>query len=93
VLEELGGVRLVLVSVGKPDVAKKLIGHLDFHQGERYLFVDPDNAVYDALDLNRGIGRTFFNVNTPFAFLDRFTREDGTKELGEILSKWSRGKH
>lgn len=84
-------IRLVLVSVGKPHVAKQLIEHLEFANGEEHLFVDPTNELYDSLDLNRGVQRTFFNANTAFAFLDRFTKTDGTKELGEVLSKWSQG--
>lgn len=84
-------VRLVMVSVGKPDVAQQLIEHLGFRGGEKHLFVDPANELYDSLDLNRGVQRTFFNANTAFAFLDRFTRKDGTKDLGEVLSKWSQG--
>lgn len=81
-----------MVSVGTPEKLKSLIGHLEFENGEQYLFVDPENVLYDALDLNRGIQRTFFNVNTPYAFLDRFTKKDGMKDLGEVMSKWSKGK-
>lgn len=53
--------------------------------------VDPENALYDDLDLNRGVKETFFSPSTPFAFLDRFTKKDGMKELGEVLSKWNKG--
>ena len=53
--------------------------------------VDPDNKIYDALYLNRGIKETFFSVSTPFAFLDRILKEDGLKDLGEVLSKWNKG--
>jgi hypothetical protein len=31
----------------------------------------------------------FFNINTPLRFLDRFTKNNGTKELTQILSKWN----
>lgn len=84
------GIKLVMVSIGKPGIGKELIQHLGFVNGEHYLFVDPENALYDDLDLNRGVQRTFFNPNTPFSFLERFTKPDGTRELGEILSKWSK---
>jgi AhpC/TSA antioxidant enzyme len=84
-------IKLVMVSVGKPHIGKELIQHLGFQGGENHLFVDPDNELYDSLNLNRGVQRTFFNANTAFAFLDRFTRKDGTKDLGEVLSKWSQG--
>lgn len=90
-LNELKGVKLILVSVGKPAVAKQLLDHLGFENGSEYLFVDPNNSVYDDLDLNRGIQRTFFGIGTAFSFLDRFTKKDGTRELGEVLSKWSKG--
>lgn len=67
------------------------MAHLELGRVGELLFVDPENAIYDATDMNRGFDRTFFNPSTPFAFLDRFTRKDGTKELGEVLSKWSNG--
>jgi len=47
--------------------------------------------LYDDLDLNRGVKETFFSPSTPFAFLERLTKKDGMKELGEVLSKWNRG--
>ena len=68
-------------------------------------FVDPDNALYDALDLNRGVQRTFFNVHTPQAFLRRIVAqqqqsqqqpaaaaavEAGTQDLLRVLQNWSR---
>jgi hypothetical protein len=84
-------VRLVLVSVGRPEVGRELVEHLGFRDGNKYLFVDPTNALYDALDLNRGVRRTFFSADTAFAFLDRFARKDGTKDLQGVLSKWSKG--
>ena len=49
--------------------------------------------MYDALYLNRGIKVTFFSVSTPFAFLERITKEGGLKDLGEVLSKWNEGTH
>ena len=87
---EAQGVNLVLVSIGVPEKGQQLVDHLEFEKGEKYLFVDPENALYDALNLNFGVARTFFNINTPFAFLERFTSKDGTKDLGTILSKWSK---
>lgn len=92
-LDELqdSNISLVLVSVGKPEVLEQLLQHLEVTHLQDHFLVDPDNQLYDALQLNRGIQRTFFNVNTPFAFLDRFTRQDGTRELQQVLSKWTKG--
>lgn len=56
-----------------------------------FLVIDPENALYDALYLNRGVKETFFSVSTPFAFLERLKKPDGLKDLGEVLSKWSKG--
>lgn len=53
---------------------------------------DPENALYDDLDLRRGVKETFFSISTPLAFLDRFTKKDGMKDLIEVLSKWNKGK-
>lgn len=78
------GIKLVMVSVGTPTNCQKLIDHLGIPEG--YLFVDPDNEIYDALYLNRRL----VSVATSFAFLDRFTKKDGMKELNEVLSKWNK---
>jgi hypothetical protein len=80
-----------MVSIGTPEKLASLIDHLELVDGEKYLFVDPDNKLYDALDLNRGVQRTFFNPQTPMSFLERFTKPDGMTELGEVLLKWSKG--
>jgi len=84
------GIRLVMVSVGTPDKCQILIDHLEFKGGEEYLFVDPENKLYDSLVLNRGIKETFFSIETAFAFLDRFTTSGGMKDLTEVLSKWNK---
>jgi len=86
---ESRGVDLVMVSIGLPEKGQQLIEHLEFKDGENYLFVDPDNAMYDALTLNSGIGR-LVRMDTSFSFLDRITKKDGLKDLFEVLSKWSK---
>ena len=87
------GIQLTIVSIGLPEKGQALLNHLGLEDalGNDTLFVDPENALYNALDLNRGVQRTFFTIDTPFAFLDRFTRRDGTRELGQVLSKWLNG--
>lgn len=80
-----------MISIGLPEKGKQLVSHLNLKNGEDYLFVDPDNALYDALDLNFGVKETFFSPSTPFAFLDRFTSPNGMKDLNEVLSKWTKG--
>eukprot|EP00537_Pseudo-nitzschia_pungens_P012333 CAMPEP_0172390390 /NCGR_PEP_ID=MMETSP1061-20121228/7036_1 /TAXON_ID=37318 /ORGANISM="Pseudo-nitzschia pungens, Strain cf. pungens" /LENGTH=117 /DNA_ID=CAMNT_0013120749 /DNA_START=786 /DNA_END=1139 /DNA_ORIENTATION=+ len=54
------------------------------------LYVDPENVLYDALKLNKGVKETFFSPGTPFSFLRRFSERDGTKELIEVLQKWNK---
>lgn len=83
-------VQLVMVSIGKPEVGKDLVAHLGLRDGENYLFVDPDNEIYDDLDLNRGIKETFFSPSTPLSFLDRFASKGGMNELTEVMSKWNK---
>lgn len=92
--EELNslGVNLVMVSIGKPEIGKQLIQHLEIPNGKDYLFVDPESVLYDDLLLNKGIKETFFSVSTPFAFLNRVTKKDGMKDLNQVLSKWREGK-
>ena len=78
-----------MVSIGKPEVGKELVAHLELKDGEQYLFVDPDNALYDELELNRGVKSTFFSLSTPFSFLNRATSKDGMSDLFQVLSKWN----
>jgi hypothetical protein len=73
-------------------VGKKLLKHLEVQDGEDWVFVDPENRLYDALELNSGIETTLFSIETPLAFRDRFFgsngRKDGMKDLLGVLGKW-----
>lgn len=80
-------VRLVMVGIGKPSVGKELIQHLGIQNGEDFVYADPENTLYNDLDLNRGVLTTFFNPATPFSMRDRIFGGD-MKELGEVLGKW-----
>ena len=88
---ERQGIQLVVMSLGTPEKGRDLVAHLGIDNGEDLLFVDPENAVYDALDLNRGVRRTFFSVDTPYALLDRMTSEGGMNYLVEVLKKYAKG--
>jgi hypothetical protein len=95
-LQHQSNITLVMVSIGLPEKARALIDHLQLESYGTHdkLFVDDvDNTIYDALELNRGLQRTFFNPATPFSFLDRIQRPngDGFKDLGLVLSKWNNG--
>lgn len=87
---EAAGINLVMVSIGTPTNGKKLVDHLAIPNLGDFLFVDPENVLYDSLSLNKGVKSTFFSPGTPFAFLKRFTEQDGMNELTEILSKWNK---
>lgn len=82
--------KLVIVSIGVPEKGKALCEHLAVADGENFVFVDPSNALYDDLYLNKSVARTFFNPATPLAFKDRLFREGSmfSSELTEVLSKW-----
>mmetsp|Transcript_21221 Transcript_21221/g.32460 ORF Transcript_21221/g.32460 Transcript_21221/m.32460 type:complete len:142 (+) Transcript_21221:517-942(+) len=66
------------------------MGHLGIEHGEEFVFADPENAMYNDLDLNRGVVNTFFNPATPFAFKDRLFKKDGMKDLFEVMGKWNK---
>lgn len=83
---------LVVVSIGKPDVGQQLMRHLDISDGgDGWFFCDPDNVLYDALDLNSGIGN-LITMDTSYAFRDRIFgingRTDGLMGLFDVLGKW-----
>ena len=82
-----------MVSIGVPEKGRQLIQHLQLPTEEfrNILFVDPENTLYDTLELNRGVQRTFMNFNTPFSFVRRFKEKDGMKDLLSVLSNWKDG--
>lgn len=79
-----------MISIGTPEVGSDLMNHLSLKDGDEYVFADPTNSVHDAVRVNRGVQNTFFNINTPFAFLDRFTKKGGMTDLNEVLGKWNK---
>jgi len=50
-------------------------------------YCDPDNAAYDALGLKKGVGATFFTIDTPLAILAR-AQKDNAKDLLEATKRW-----
>ena len=82
---ESGGVGLYAVGIGTAEKAHLVADHVGYSPDK--LLADPDNLLYDALQLNSGLQRTFFNPSTPYAILDRLTsRKMG--DLNSVLGKW-----
>lgn len=75
--------------------------HLDVtNGGNDWFFCDPNNGLYDALDLNSGLF-SFITPETSFIMRDRIfgelgisdifktkERTDGMKDLFDVLGKW-----
>ena len=79
------GVGLYAVGIGTSEKASLVANHVGYSTDK--LFADPDNVLYDALALNAGLQRTFFNPATPYAILDRLTsRKMG--DLNAVLGRW-----
>ena len=78
-------VGLKFVSIGTADRANDFAKETDFPRED--LYADPENECYDALELYKGVGRTFFSVDTPFAIKKRMD-EDRLGDLKEILPRW-----
>lgn len=85
-------INLAVISIGLPEKGQQLTQHLQISDGIEWIFVDPDNKTYDALQLNSGVGSTFASIETPFAFRDRIFgmngRKDGMGDLQDVLGKW-----
>ena len=73
------------VGIGTSEKAKLVADHVGYSSD--YLLADPDNVLYDALQLNSGLQRTFFNPSTPYAILDRLTSQK-MGDLNAVLGKW-----
>ena len=79
------GVGLYAVGIGTSEKAHLVANHVGYSSDK--LLADPENVLYDALSLNSGLQRTFFNPATPYAILDRLTsRKMG--DLSDVLGKW-----
>lgn len=87
------GIGLKMISIGKPEVGASLCDHLGVEDCWNFLFADPENKLYNDLDLNKGMDVTFFNPATPFAIRDRLFKKDGMKRLNEVLGKWTGAFH
>ena len=82
---------MAIVSIGKPEKGRDLIRHLGIEDASNFpLYVDPDNEVYDALDLNRGVETTFFSPAIPWTFGNRLLKGEKmfSNELKSVLGKW-----
>ena len=73
------------VGIGTSEKAKLVASHVGYSSTN--LLADPDNVLYDALALNAGLQRTFFNPATPYAILDRLT-SNGMSDLNNVLGRW-----
>lgn len=78
-------VGLKFVSIGTADRANDFAQETDFPL--QNLYADPESECYDALELYKGAGRTFFSVDTPYAIKKRMD-EDRLGDLKEILPRW-----
>jgi len=76
---------LYAVGIGTAEKAKLVADHVGYSSTN--LLADPDNLLYDALALNSGLQRTFFNPATPYAILDRLT-SNSMSDLNSVLGKW-----
>lgn len=81
----LGGVQLVAVGIGTAERAKEFCQLTGFPESQ--LFADPENACYDALQLNKGALTTFLRPETPLALAQRAISGE-TADLKEAMSTW-----
>ena len=73
------------MGIGTSEKARLVADHVGYSTDK--LLADPDNLLYDALQLNSGLQRTFFNPATPYAILDRLT-SNGMADLNDVLGRW-----
>lgn len=78
-------VDLIAVGIGTAERAREFCDHVGFPEDN--LFADPDNEGYTALGLNKGVGTTFFTIDTPLSILARAQR-DGAEDLIAATSRW-----
>lgn len=79
------GIKLYLVSIGTWERSKEFVAVTGFPAEN--LFVDPETATYEALGLVKGVGETFFTINTPLSIKKRMD-EGKTGDLQDVMAKW-----
>ncbi|KAG2445201.1 hypothetical protein HYH02_008669 [Chlamydomonas schloesseri] len=79
------GIKLFLVSIGTHARSKDFVEVTGFPAEN--LFADPNNDLYTALGLVKGVGATFLSVDTPLAIKRRMDTGN-TADLMEILPRW-----
>ena len=79
-------VKLACVGIGTYERSQEFVELTEFPS--KYLYVDPDNAVYDALDLVKSVKNTFFDQRTPLSLAKRFATPGKSDDLIEALSTW-----
>lgn len=83
-LDEMG-VGLKFVSIGTTEKAELFAKETEFPMEN--LYADLENECYDALGFYKGLGRTFFNKETP-ASIKKRTDEGKDEDLKKILPKY-----
>lgn len=73
------------IGIGTPERAKEFCQLTGYPASQ--LLADPENACYDALQLNKGAALTFLRPETPMALAQRAISGD-TADLKEALSTW-----
>lgn len=58
---------------------------MDFPQ--QLLYTDPENKLYTALNLVKGVQQTFFTLDTPLSILAR-AKKDGAADLLAATARW-----
>ena len=82
---EKEGCKLLAIGIGTVERANEFCDHVGFPK--EILLSDPENAAYDALQLQKGVVDTFFTPDTPFAILRRL-QADGAADLVAATSRW-----
>lgn len=78
--------RLVCIGIGTHERSKEFAGHVGFP--DKYLYADPNNAVYDALELIKSSPtQLFFDTRTPLS-LGKRIKKGKTDDLRAALANW-----
>lgn len=87
VLEQQRNIKMAFVGIGTYERSLEFCKLVNFPS--QYLYADPDNQVYDALELVKSSPLSLFtDARTPLALANRI-KENRTKDLEEALKSWT----
>jgi len=79
------GIKLVAVGIGYPEIGREFCELTGFDP--TLLYADPENVMYEALELEKSVASLAFSPQTPFSLANRVV-QGRFQDLSKALQSW-----